>query len=468
MQQLTQTRPWRPIDHLDDDELAQAVAYHGAPAFEVLYERLASRVYGFCCSMLRDPGEAEDVLQETMARAYDSLSRPRARMHVKPWLFAIARNACIDRARQHQPQLSDDGSVEDLLNEVPSAQDSAEDRDRLRTLIADLASLSEAQRTALALREMSGLAHEEIANALGTTPARTKSLISEARRGLAERAVGREMPCEELRHTVADQGGRALRGRAVRAHMEGCEACESFAESTRETRSLALLMPVFPAAKAQSLLAGSLGSGGVGGGGVGSVLSALGAKQVAAIVAVAATLGGGIAITGGPDTQSRGQAGTAGSSMVGAVTGGDAGAMEAARAVPAAGPAEAKTPRPGRSPGGSTPAASRPATIVNGGPEAGAPGGSGGDPSGDSVEELMDTAGGLRGGLGELVRTPGSGTLDGGDFAKPGAEDIEVPSDLSSPSPPEASDVQLPGEIEAEPPDVTARTGVADEQLRVE
>ena len=74
-----------------------------------------------------------------------------------------------------------------------SAEDQAGDRARLETLLGDLASLPERARSALVMRELSGLSHDEIAVSLNISPGAAKQAIFEARRGIAECAEGREM-----------------------------------------------------------------------------------------------------------------------------------------------------------------------------------------------------------------------------------------------------------------------------------
>ena len=103
-----------------------------------------------------------------------------------------------------------------------------ESRERLRTLVADLATLSERQRSALVMRELSGLSHEQIAAALGTSSGAARQVVYEARQALLELEEGRGMECERVRMALSDGDGRRLRGRGVRAHLRGCQGCRDF------------------------------------------------------------------------------------------------------------------------------------------------------------------------------------------------------------------------------------------------
>jgi hypothetical protein len=97
-------------------------------------------------------------------------------------------------------------------------------RGRVGLLVADLRALSERQRTALVLREACGLSYGEIAETLDTTPARVKSLISEARQALVERRAGRKLSCEEYRRALVSVRGR-LRNQSLLAHRATCARC---------------------------------------------------------------------------------------------------------------------------------------------------------------------------------------------------------------------------------------------------
>src|SRR5205814_8505234 len=106
------------------------------------------------------------------------------------------------------------------------AEGEASERARWSTLVADLAELPDRARSALLLRELSGLSHHEIAAALETSVGGAKQAIFEARQALFELSEGRAMKCEEIRHRISAGDRRVLRGRAVRAHLRDCAACE--------------------------------------------------------------------------------------------------------------------------------------------------------------------------------------------------------------------------------------------------
>jgi len=106
-------------------------------------------------------------------------------------------------------------------------------------------------RGALVMRELSGLSHEEVAQALGISVGAAKQAVFEARRSLQEFAEGRSMVCESVRHLISDGDGRSLRGRRVRAHLRSCPGCAAFSTAIGERRAeLRALAPALPAAAA--------------------------------------------------------------------------------------------------------------------------------------------------------------------------------------------------------------------------
>ena len=136
-------------------------------------------------------------------------------------------------------------------------------RDRVRTLVADLATLPERQRSSLVMRELNDLSYDDIGAALATSPAAAKQAVYEARTALLEVAEGREMDCATAREAISAGDRRVLRGRKLRAHLRGCDRCRDFEAAIGERReTLAALAPPLAAPAALALLqGGDLGGG---------------------------------------------------------------------------------------------------------------------------------------------------------------------------------------------------------------
>lgn len=142
-----------------------------APTIENFYREHARAVYAFCVSLSRDPVWAEDLMQDTFARATRSLGGYRGG-DPKSWLFAIARSVFIDDVRKKRPLPTD---------EVDTTSSTDPDVAEIDAISTALAALPERQRTALLLADHAGLPHSEIAQALGATPGAVKVLVHRAR-----------------------------------------------------------------------------------------------------------------------------------------------------------------------------------------------------------------------------------------------------------------------------------------------
>ena len=84
----------------DDPALIDAFRSGDEYAFVALYDRYKGAVYGYCAKMLLDRTAAEDLLQETFARAYEHRGRLLNSTSFKAWLFTIARNQCLNALRK--------------------------------------------------------------------------------------------------------------------------------------------------------------------------------------------------------------------------------------------------------------------------------------------------------------------------------------------------------------------------------
>src|ERR1700732_4659068 len=86
-----------------DDRLMNFVRRGDSTAFEILYDRHASELLSFCVYMLASRQDAEDAVQATFAAAYRALNADGRELVLRPWLFAVARNACLSILRKRRP-----------------------------------------------------------------------------------------------------------------------------------------------------------------------------------------------------------------------------------------------------------------------------------------------------------------------------------------------------------------------------
>jgi RNA polymerase sigma factor (sigma-70 family) len=293
---LVGSRPRRVLLRLQRDERLVALIRSGDDrAFEVLFNRHRVRLLGFCRGMLGDVDDAEDVMQEVFAAAHAAMLADQRDLAVRPWLYRIARNRCLNHLRGVRALSSDklDGHPH---GNGASTQDRAETRDELRALLESVKDLPETQRGALLLRELDDLSYDEIARAMGTTMPAVKSLLVRARVTLAEASRARELTCAEVRLQLAEaaEGMRRTAGE-VRHHVRHCPHCEAYRRHLRSTRrglGALALAPLGILAALQRLL----GLGGSGGAAAsGGATASGGAAASGTAVSLAA---GGVGLTG--------------------------------------------------------------------------------------------------------------------------------------------------------------------------
>ena len=90
----------RPAEHDEDRDLVARVRAGDERAFESLFVRYQPRIAAFVRSRLRDHGRAEDITQEVFISALRRLRETDTEIAFKPWIYEIAKNACIDAWRR--------------------------------------------------------------------------------------------------------------------------------------------------------------------------------------------------------------------------------------------------------------------------------------------------------------------------------------------------------------------------------
>ena len=323
-----------PLLKLAGDERLVALIREGHDhAFDVLFERYHSRLLAFCRHMLRSTEDAEDVLQEVFVKAHAAMLADERHINVRPWLYRIARNRCLNHLRRPVPEGQDSMDIMVGENGVTTA-DTVQKREDFRNLIVDVQDLPETQRTALLLREIEALSYEDIALTMDTTIPAVKSLLVRARMSLAEATQSRQLTCGEVQLELAEaaEGLRKASG-PVRHHLKRCEPCVAFRSELRSnTKALAAIAPIGPVALLWKALVAKFGWGG-GGSAAGSGATAGGGAGVAGGTAVAGGAGGaGVAGGIGGMTAGAGAGGLAAGGAA-AVGGGSGAALGGAAAV---------------------------------------------------------------------------------------------------------------------------------------
>jgi RNA polymerase sigma-70 factor (ECF subfamily) len=171
--------PTSPVDVSDADLLVR-IADRDRDAFDQLYQRYIRSMFGLALRRLRDRQRAEDAVQDTFTAVWRSAASYRPeRGPAAPWLYAIARNAIVDRFRT---QMDTTGEVPEIVSADPGPADSAEASFVSYRVHRALEELPPREREVVELAYWSGLSQSEVAEylhiPLGTVKTRTRSALA--------------------------------------------------------------------------------------------------------------------------------------------------------------------------------------------------------------------------------------------------------------------------------------------------
>jgi RNA polymerase sigma factor (sigma-70 family) len=186
-----------------DPELPARLARDLDGSFEALVVTYQRLVFGLALRIVGDRGDAEEVAQDTFARAYAALAgydaERVAAMRLRPWLARIALNLARNRVRRRPPPARPltDGDGQPLAVAAPAAAEPAAVAERHSELdfwAGLLDRLPRGQREAVVLRHVEGLPYEEVAEVLGRPVGTVKTHVHRGVRQLRIELEARKEP----------------------------------------------------------------------------------------------------------------------------------------------------------------------------------------------------------------------------------------------------------------------------------
>jgi len=159
--------------------------------FEELVGRHQEKVVANCRYMTRSPADAEDLAQEVFLKAFFGLPRFGGRSTFKSWLLRIKANHCLNYIKRHadEKQVDIDAVGADGAEELrvePQAESRMESTEAQAQIVAVLDRMTDKLRVPLILRDMDGMAYQEIADVLGVRLSAAKMRIKRARETFQE------------------------------------------------------------------------------------------------------------------------------------------------------------------------------------------------------------------------------------------------------------------------------------------
>jgi len=180
-------------ESLIDLELARRAADGDREAFAALVTRHQASVYRLARHVAGSEA-AEDVLQQAFLSAWQGVARFRGESSVRTWLLTITRNAALTRRVRVAREPIDPTSLDELGIRAgwggPNPEQLAAAAEQRERLSAALAALAPEEREILTLRDLEGLAGDEVAAMLGLSLAAMKSRLHRARMSLAAAVRG--------------------------------------------------------------------------------------------------------------------------------------------------------------------------------------------------------------------------------------------------------------------------------------
>ncbi len=287
-----------------DQQLVAQFQAGNEDAFRVIHDRYRARLLAYVRQMLPVADlDAEDTLQDVFVRAYAGLRVADRELSLRPWLYRIAHNRCVDAVRRPVLTLAEPLELDHAAADDPVAE--SEQRESLKRLVIDIGRLPDQQRSALLMRELGGVAYADIAGALGVSVPAVKSLLVRARIGLAASLEARDTACAQIREELAGARERGVRASGIaRRHLRDCPGCQEYKTELRTvSRQLAALAPTVGPLGLLAKLLGAGGSGGAAAGsgaaaaggsaGAGGTILGLATSHVAALVAATVVTAGG-------------------------------------------------------------------------------------------------------------------------------------------------------------------------------
>ena len=230
-----------PTDHA----LVREVRRGDDHAFEVLYARYQRRIAAYVFGMVKDHGRAEDITQEVFVSALRRMRQTERPIAFKPWIYEIAKNACIDAYRRGRRAEEVSFDADDRLSAAdhgrlvatdPQPDDALAAKQDLDHLRGAFGGLSDSHHEILVMRELEGRSYKDIGERMGMSRPAVESTLFRARKRLSEEydelASGER--CVRVQATIAGiEDTRARLGvreqRKLAKHVAHCQPCRRLA-----------------------------------------------------------------------------------------------------------------------------------------------------------------------------------------------------------------------------------------------
>ena len=237
---------------MQDREIVAAIVAGEPGGLAAAYDRYAQPLHAYCCTMLGEPSDAADAVQDTFVIAAAKLGALRDPDRLRPWLYAVARNECHRRLRGRATAapLHD---VDEWVDDAPDIGIAAEQAELRQLVRSALGGLNPGEREIIELNLRHELDGADLAATLGVPRNQAHALASRARTQF-ETALGAllvartgQEACPYLATILDGWDGEltVLLRKRINRHIENCDICD---ERKRRELSPAALLSLLPVA----------------------------------------------------------------------------------------------------------------------------------------------------------------------------------------------------------------------------
>jgi RNA polymerase sigma-70 factor (ECF subfamily) len=199
------------LNGTDDKSLVDRCRKGEDEAWRELVDRFGQRIYSVAYHFTLKREDAEELSQEIFLKIFENLDRYDGGFPLIAWIVSLSRNLCIDRYRRKKREKSfrfvSDDAVMPLLRSEDDPSAEALRKERTKMLFSALAEIPEDLAEILVLRDLDGLAYDEIGRALTLPDGTVKSRLFRARTEVAKK----------IRERHQTRGGSVIASLAVAA-----------------------------------------------------------------------------------------------------------------------------------------------------------------------------------------------------------------------------------------------------------
>jgi RNA polymerase sigma factor (sigma-70 family) len=237
---------------MQDREIVAAIVAGQPGGLAAAYDRYAQPLHAYCCTMLGEPSDAADAVQDTFVIAAAKVGGLRDPNRLRPWLYAVARNECHRRLRGRATSAPLD-DVDEWVDDAPEVGVAAEQAELRQLVRSALGGLNPGEREIIELNLRHELDGAELAAVLGVPRNQAHALASRARTQF-ETALGTLLvartgqdACPYLATILDGWNGELtpLLRKRINRHIENCDICD---ERKRRELSPAALLSLLPVA----------------------------------------------------------------------------------------------------------------------------------------------------------------------------------------------------------------------------